>query len=317
MLMAETRNPIIVCAADDNYAMQLAVVIRSSLEYLSSDRVLTVFVVDGGIKKRNKTKILKSIDLERCSVTWLPATPELLGNVKISKHVSIATYFRILIPFLIPEDYQKVIYLDSDVIVKQDLGKLWDIDIADNYALAAQQSGIPYVSSPFGLSKYKEMGISADEKYFNAGVLVINLKKWRSENISNKVIEYLNKNREHVNFWDQDGLNAILVGKWKEIEPRWNQTPEVHRFSSWQETPFPEEVFNNLVNEPYIIHFASSSKPWNSRKYHPANSLFFKFVDMTAWSGWRFTTWKLVRNKLAKKVRTWNKIFSSPSMASL
>lgn len=149
--------------------------------------------------------------------------------------------------------------------------------MGENCILAAPDPFVPYVSSLAGLQDYKKLGIPANNKYFNSGVMVINLEKWRSENVSATVIEYLNKNQEFILFWDQEGLNAVLSNKWREIESKWN-----HLVTQ-------EDLCDDLLNSVYIIHFASHTKPWHSSYKLPAKDLFFQYLDMTPWSGWKPT----------------------------
>lgn len=303
---ADTSPIVVVLAADDNYAMQLSVVVCSVLRNFKSKRKLIFYIMDGGIRDFNKRRILKSSNLyqDRIEIKWLE-TKDRLSNekLKISGHVSISTYFRLLIPELLPQKYEKVIYLDSDLVVNHDISKLWDVEIGESYLLAVQDAGIPYVSSQYGLMNYEELGIPSHCKYFNAGVLVINVRKWRIGNIGKKVIDYLEKNRSYIRWWDQDGLNAILAGCWGELDPRWNQVPTIHEYPGWEESPFSEEVYKNVVRDPYIIHFAQAEKPWNSRRYHPANELFFEYVDMTAWKGWRFSIWRRLWRRMVRETK--------------
>lgn len=305
---------VVVCAADDGYAMPLAVVIRSALENLRGDRIITFFIIDGGISKKNKQKILKVSNSKQCTIKWLQPPDAILDKLTISGHIKVAAYYRIFIPDILPNNYSKAIYLDSDLIVQEDLGKLWDINIGENYLLAVQDLGIPYVSSTYGLKNYQELGIPAHYKYFNSGVLVLNLEKMRVESISTQIIQYLEENKEHIRWWDQDGLNAVLAGKWGELEPRWNQVPSFYIYS-WKDSPFSQEVFTNALKDPYIIHFASSNKPWNSIVAHPANDLFFHYVDMTPWIGWRFTIWKHITRKVMRKIQLYrqHKSFTKPA----
>ncbi|MBR8839335.1 MAG: glycosyltransferase family 8 protein [Stigonema ocellatum SAG 48.90 = DSM 106950] len=302
------KEPIhVVCAADDRYSMPLAVTLRSVLENLDSERSINFFIIDGGIKQHNKKRILKSLGSKLYTIEWLQPSTELLSKMVVSGHVKIASYFRLLMSHILPFQLQKVIYLDSDLIVLKNLDLLWDVDIGEAYLLACQDLGIPYVSDPYGLANYKELGIPADSKYFNAGVLVINLEKWRSENIGMKVIQYLEQNKDYIRWHDQDGLNAVLAGTWGELDPRWNQVPSIYlKYSSWKDSPFLEDVYKKLSHDPFIIHFASSNKPWNSRVYHPANYLFFQYLDLTVWSGWRYTIWRRAWNKIVKQAKQFN-----------
>jgi lipopolysaccharide biosynthesis glycosyltransferase len=297
---------VLVCAADDGYAMPLAVTIRSVIENLKGNRKVTLFVIDGGIKQSNKQKILRSIDPEKCNIEWIPAPHTLPKELPVSTgllpYLSIATYYRLLIPTLLSDQVKKAIYLDCDLVVNEDIEHLWDIDIGNYYLLAVQDSGTPYVSSfPFGLARYKELGIPSDAKYFNAGVLVLDLEKWRTHNISAKILEYLVKDREYLKSADQDGMNAILAGQWGELDPRWNQIPSIFSFSSWAESPFSEDVYNDVIHNPGIIHFATVAKPWNTFENHPFRYLFFHYLDMTDWAGWRLTIPKRLWRRLQRE----------------
>ena len=294
---------VLVCAADDAFAMPLAAMIRSVLYNSSPEMRILLYVMDGGITKRNKRKILNSWDLNRITVEWLTPDLSILNDLKVSDHISVATYFRILVPDIIPERSQKAIYLDCDLIVMGDIGQLWDADFNGSYLLAVQDMSAPYMCSstalrnyplcaPYlsadtALTNYQELGLSAECKYFNGGVLVLNLEKWREDNISKAVIDYLEGNKEHVRWWDQDGLNAVLAGQWSELDLRWNQMPHIYRYPSWEESPFDEDVYNQVISNPYIIHFATGSKPWHHDCSHPARDLFFHYLDMTDWAGWR------------------------------
>ena len=277
---------VLVCAADDNYSMPLAATLHSAIVNLKSDRNMTLFVIDGGISRANKRKILQTIRSPRVSLSWLQPKKALFKNVPTSQSITIAAYYRLVIPAILPQHLTKAIYLDSDLIVRGNLEELWNIDIEENYLLAVQDMGTPYVSSSRGLMNYEMLGIPADYKYFNSGVLVMNLKKWREDSISKKVFEYLDQNKEYVRWHDQDGLNAILAGKWGELDPRWNQLPYIFRYSSWSESYFPEDVYNGLIHDPHIVHFSTRDKPWKGDCNHPQKDLFFENIDMKIWSEW-------------------------------
>jgi len=150
-MLSQSEPIVIVCAADDNYAMPLAVTIRSIVVNLRSSREIIFFIIDGGIKEFNKNKIIKSLDT-RTRITWLQPTNDFISKqLKTSGHITLASYYRLLIPELLPIEYSKAIYLDCDLIVNEDIGKLWDIEIGEQYLLAAQGCSIPYVSSPNGV----------------------------------------------------------------------------------------------------------------------------------------------------------------------
>ncbi|MBD2292512.1 glycosyltransferase family 8 protein [Anabaena sphaerica FACHB-251] len=294
---------ILVCAADNNYAMPLAVTVRSALANFKSNRKIGLFILDGGISKSNKNKIIKSLKSEQVDISWIQIDETQLNNLVLTRHLTTTSYYRLLITQFLPPEFDKAIYLDTDMVVKGNLEELWNIPLEDNYVLAVQDDVELYISMSDGLRNYQDVGICPNHKYFNSGLLVINLEKWRSDNIGQKALEYIKQNREYVRN-DQDGLNAVLAGKWKEIHPRWNQMPRIYDYSSWQESPHPEDIYEELLHKPYIIHFTNSPKPWyaglKTECTHPKKDLFFQYLDMTYWSGWRDTFWRRLARKFMK-----------------
>jgi lipopolysaccharide biosynthesis glycosyltransferase len=318
----ESEPIVLVCAADDRYAMPLAVMARSALENIRSDRKVNLFIVDAGIKEVNKRKVLKSLDSGRCEVVFLPK-PELLikdieaahnycvmEEIQAKTHLSMAAYYRLLIAELLPEYIERAIYLDCDLVVKGNLEDLWNIDFEDNYILGVPDMWIHSVSARNGLLNYRELGIEPNTKYFNSGVMVINVRKWRTEEVFDRMVNYFKENKRYIRFHDQDILNAVFAGNWGELDPRWNVTPGIYEYSSWKESPYSEDLYTQLFHNPYIIHFAAAEKPWNS---HDAllKEHFFHYVDTTAWAGWRFTPWRQLQMKLAYKFKKLKTIISN------
>jgi lipopolysaccharide biosynthesis glycosyltransferase len=304
-LSSSEHDPIVlVCAADDNYAMPLAVTLRSAIEHLGAKRKLSIFIIDGGIEADNKRKIAISLHSDKvANLTWLNPSENLITDVEVSSYYTKAIFYRLLIPELLPE-YPKAIYLDSDVVVNADLGNLWDVEIGDHYLLAARDLYFPTILSTSCKKFLQSTGLMIN-KFFNSGVLSINLEKWRLEKTGIEVVKCISQHK----LLDQEGLNIVLKDKWQEINPQWNQTCGIYECESWGKSPFTEEIFTNIVNNPFIIHFTSANKPWNSIGRHPAQPLFYYYLDLTAWSGWRFTQWNRIQRRLNREAnRIWQKI---------
>lgn len=321
----ENEPIVVVCAADNNYAMPLAVTMRSAIENLKSNRKILFYIIDGGITNLNKQKILKSLILGKCEVEFVSISDSLLRDIEEAhqsmklenktvikaNYVSIASFYRLIIPELLPKHVEKVIYLDCDLVVKGDLEELWNADLGENYVLAVQDTWIPYVSSATAKLDYTELGIDPDSKYFNAGVLVINLRKWRADEISAKAINYFIENLGYIGWYDQGLLNALLVDQWGQLNPRWNfNATSFYDYSSlnylsWKDSEclLSEDIYKELVRHPYIVHFVSDKKPWTSR-HCPRKEDFFQYIDLTAWSGWRLTLWRRLWRRLVDEAKT-------------
>jgi len=293
----------VVLAADDRFAMPLAVTVRSLAECLQPGRALRLFVIDGGISDANRQKLIQSWPASIKEVNWINAPTDLLTGLDVKGHVTVATYFRILIPELLPADVQRVLYLDADLLVRSDVTQLWEMDFGDRLCLAVQDLAAPYVNSlipslqskhpqlaagqPCPIRNYRDLGLAADLPYFNGGVLMIDLARWRAENLSTQFVNCLRDNAEDLLWWDQYALNVVLAGKAKMVDPRWNQGETVYRFESWEESHLDQLSFEQVRNDPYIVHFTSTFKPWHFFTKHPYRQAWFEVLDRTEWRGWR------------------------------
>lgn len=268
----------VACAADENYAMPLTIMLKSLEE--NASREINIFILDGGISKDSKIKIEKSLEN---TVQFIN-----IENYKFEfKHkleIAQSTYYRLLLPDIL-ESCQKVIYIDCDMLVLNDIYELWNVPL-DTYALGAvadMSSRARLVSSELGLPSYKILGIPETNLYFNAGLLIFNLVKWRTKHISHSVFEYL-KNYEELVLWhDQDGLNAILWNDWMQLDSRWNVMSDFFEVRSWNKSVFTKDVFWKIKRSPYAVHFSGISKPWERECTHPYTTFFRRYYAMTEW----------------------------------
>jgi lipopolysaccharide biosynthesis glycosyltransferase len=312
-MKTHTLNPhqiVVVCSADENYAMPMTATVRSALSNLKNKRSkILLFVLDGGIKAPTKRKVEASLQSAQIEIHWLMPDQAKVKGLPESKYITIASYYRLLMAELLPQELDKAIYLDSDMIVLGDLQELWDMELAD-YSVLAVSNGNK-IETAGGLRNYKELGLNPESTYFNAGLLVVNLRKWRDDNIGFKFLEFIEKNRSIIQEHDQDALNAVLEGKWGELNPRWNQLPQIHTvFSSWESSPFSDpETYHAVRNDPLIIHYAGA-KPWHLTCNHPAVDIFEQYLDQTAWAGTRDTQLKRAQRKLKRAFRQARKLVS-------
>ena len=308
------RDPIVVLAADENFAIPLAVTIRSALENLAPDRLLRIFILDGGIRDATKQRLLRSWPADRYHLEWIRVDASALENLPVSGHINVLSYYRLLVPRVLPADVQRVIYLDADLIVRSDLGTLWDCDFAGNLCLAAQDVSAPYLDAALMLPNYQQcalylssanpvpnfrgLGLAADAMYFNAGVMLIDLDACRNADVTRECLECLEKYREHVLWWDQYALNIVLAGRWGALDVRWNQGAHAFRYPSWEQSPLNRQTFEQLRAAPFIVHFTTRDKPWLPLCRHPFRREFFEYLNRTSWAGWHPSRLKLMAELL-------------------
>jgi lipopolysaccharide biosynthesis glycosyltransferase len=294
---------VLVTAADEGYAVPLAVTIRSALDHLAADRRIRLFVLDGGLRPETKSRLLWSWLDERLTVQWISPDIELVRDLPVSDHVTIVAYVRLLMPSLLPKDVTRVIYLDADMLIRRDLGQLWNEEQGEHPLLAVQDYAAPYFDAPaampafescrrylaanWPIANFRELGLPGDAKYFNSGLLVIDLAKWRRERYAEQVLDCLRNNRQHVLWWDQYALNAVFAGKWRALDHRWNQGAHIFVYPNWRNSPFDRESFTRLRYDPWIVHFCSPSKPWHYFCPHPSTREFHRCLRHTLWNDWR------------------------------
>jgi lipopolysaccharide biosynthesis glycosyltransferase len=177
---------VVVCASDNNYAMPLAVTMRSAIENLNPAYRILFYIIDGGISISNKRKILRSLIPNKCEVEFIQIPDSLIKDVTeahelvekdIDKskpaYISIASFYRLLIPELLPKHIDKAMYLDCDLVIKKDLSELWQTEFGEHHILAVRDAWIPNISSFEGKLNYQVLGIDPTAPYFNAGVLLM------------------------------------------------------------------------------------------------------------------------------------------------
>lgn len=195
-----------------------------------------------------------------------------LYSLKVDKHASIVNYFRLLLPTIIPNEIEKILYLDSDLIVVGSLDEIWEIDLK-NYSIAAIENLDKFCSTNLRL------GIPINKKCFNSGVMLCNLKKWRQIQLSEKTLSFIRNNSEIIEFWDQDGLNKILEDDWLEIDMKWNMQHGLFFDSNYA------LLFKDQLSDPKIIHFTGDGlKPWQIASKHPYTKVFKDSYNQTPWA---------------------------------
>ena len=260
--------------------MPLAVMLRSVITNLDSRRVLKVYIVDSGIDPGTRSRISASLP-ERVTLQWL--VPERTGFVDLPLwgRMTIATYDKLTIGRWLPKSEERALWLDCDLLALCDLSRLWETPQGRYVVLATQDILVPTVGARFGLACHRELGIGADAEYFNAGIMLIDVARWRSEDIAARALTYLRRYRHRVYFWDQEALNASLVGKWTKLDPRWNWSPRSGPIT------FNDPGFGGAEKSPWIVHFTGSLKPWIFEGRSAPYELFYRYLDSTAWAGWR------------------------------
>ncbi len=245
-------KPICVFASDAAFAMPLATALRSIVETNRRFWPMEFYILAGGMPEETREKISRSLPNESASINWITVDPSQFSRFVEHGRGACAygmAYARLLIPYLLPESTERVLYLDPDILVMDDLMPLWETDLDGAVVGAVADACLP---GALERGAVRPEQVPQVEDYFNSGVLLINLPLWRERKISEKAMQYLEANPLPL-YADQDALNAVCDRLWRKLEPRWN----------YQEHLRTRIAKIEPSKRPGIVHFVTRVKPWD------------------------------------------------------
>lgn len=252
-------NRINICiACDDNYSKYAGVVIASVLAN-AEDENLCFYILDSEISDENKASINSLKEIHPCEINFVKIDNALFDDyakVKTNQYISIATYYRLKLSELLP-DVDRVIYLDCDVVVNRSLKELFNSDL-EGLAIG-------------GVTDINKRMVRKNPNYVNAGMLVMDLKTIREQNIEPKFLEWTKEHIDTIKMGDQEIINEVLKGRIKLLKENWNV----------QSSNFVNR--SSYTHEPYIIHFVSKRKPWHFGSFSYHKDYYFKYLELTPW----------------------------------
>ena len=236
---------------DDGYAPYLHVALISLIKNASKDRKYKIIVVYQELNEENRNNLAKLVeDYPNFEMEFkfmkqsLDMITDRIENRLRSDYFTMTIYFRIFIPDMYPE-YDKAIYIDSDIIVPGDISELYDTDMHDNLIGVVTDGSVNDVPE---LQRYmtESLGLKLGD-YFNSGMLLMNMKELRNVHLAEHFLYLLNKYHFDCVAPDQDYLNSMCYGKIEYLDSCWDAMPNRNK---------PE------IENPKIIHYNLFDKPW-------------------------------------------------------
>ena len=286
----------LILSSDNNYAPLLGVAIYTILKnnrsylYKTPNNKIIFHILDMNISENNKNLMRDMVEKSGAEIYFIDTSDihQYLEKTIKLKVRSIATYYRLFLSSLLDASIDKAIYLDCDSMVNDTLEELWDTDIS-GYDIAG-------VLDIISAKNKKCIGLKEEEPYFNAGMLLINLKKWRKDNIEQKMIDFVQQHDGKVCYHDQGTINGVCVNK-KILHPRYNamtpffvmtlkQLKHYHSLKNY----YTEKELLEARKKPVFIHFTPylTDRPWVKGNLHPLRKLYQKQMAETPWKGTQF-----------------------------
>jgi lipopolysaccharide biosynthesis glycosyltransferase len=285
--MCTTRMSI-VFASSKGYVEHLAVAMYSLFEN-NQELPMDVYVLNADIDPDTWGELEKTAEQFGSHLIDLKVLDRDFDHLVLSHHFTKETYYRLLIPEKI--NVSKALYLDVDIVVTGSISGLYNMNVDDFYLAAANTPG--FVA-------HEDLEMPDGAKYFNAGVMLINVARWRQEHLKERVIDLVRSKPWAIQFADQCGLNSIVDGRWIELHPKFNLQSFFFEVGIDPYLPFfPNGELTAAIHSPVIVHYSGSSKPWHFGYQHPYRNLYWKYLRKTPFN--HLFSRDLTITKLAKR----------------
>ena len=234
---------------DQNYVTLFYVLLTSVFSNNKENKII-IHAIATGVDNIERKNIIDFVNENKGEIFFYEFDKEQASDLtlKQGKHLTAATYYRLYLPAMVPENIEKLLYLDTDIVVIGNLAPLYNTALKGLPAAA-----VNYVDN----DPRPELNIHTIGEYFNAGVILISLREWKEQDISEKTIEFVQKYPERCRLNDQDGLNAVLVNNYHKLDLKYNVTL----------SEIPENLgrskYDAFLGDKVIIHYTRGGhKPW-------------------------------------------------------
>lgn len=257
----------IVFGIDNDFFRPLGILMTSILLNNPKDKI-TFHIITKYINKSNQQLLNKFSSTNNIAIYIYIIDEYYFAKLPTTSYISQATYNRFLIPLILQNITSTVLYLDADIICLNSITNLKNIDLT-KYTAAVVTESNSYVAE----QQIKALQLKSN-KYFNAGMLYININNWIKNNINTKLIKLMNSNQKFA-FNDQDMLNIVLENDCKYIDNIFNYTFDV-RYK-------PNRYIYTIPDNTVFLHYVGRFKPWQEWCMHPLREKFREIAKMSLW----------------------------------
>ncbi len=272
----------IAYACDDNYIAHTGTSIYSLLDNNREANEIIIYLISVNISESNIQEIKKIVNQFNRTLKVI-AFKELCPDLKLAstgRHIE-TVYAKLFFGNI--QKIDKIIYLDSDVIINDSLEEMWNIDLGDNY---------------FGLVKtitkhsVKNLGLKEADSFYNDGVAIVNSKKLREDNMQEKFLKFIAKYNGNPPVLSEGTINVVCFNSIKTIHPKFNFASSFLMYNneglkvlSCEKEYYPDEIIDEARKNPVVIHYLAGwfLRPWEKNCTHPLKNKYYKYKQYTIW----------------------------------
>jgi len=259
----------IAVSIDRNYVQPLGVMLNSLL--VNTRRDVHIYLLHSDLAEEHVAMFDTLISQhDHAAIDYHQIKSKEIDGFSGHGHITNVTYYRFLLPQIMPTSEDKVIYLDPDLVVLSDIEMLWDVELGDAFLAA-----VPVLTAP------REKILAKGDAYFNAGVMLINLSQWREHDVMGRSLETAVSLVDYIELADQDILNVIARHRWDKLPLCWNKRPDFYLNKG--SSIYSRDEIETARKDIGIIHFTGPIKPWHYACSHPQRGLYLKYRKGTPW----------------------------------
>jgi lipopolysaccharide biosynthesis glycosyltransferase len=271
--MNKNDNIILTMNCDNDYIVLMAALLKSIEIHHKTAEHIEVYLAGDNITESSKKMMLDSVDHHMFTIHWKTIKEVIPPGMALpyDRNLYPATvYMRVFMPYIIPKEVKKLLYMDVDMIILEDISNLWNTDISDYVLAAVVDCRVTTLDNDWGgVLNYKELGLDGKYPYVNSGLQLMNTQKYRDEHMAERIIAAINDNAKFAKYAEQYALNTILPAiQWLRLDDKWNH--------------FSTEEY---VASHGIIHYISR-KPihttYQGKQIY--KDLFYTYLNQTKWA---------------------------------
>lgn len=265
--VSEFRKIHVALSFDQGYVTPFYVLLTSILRHNVPTNV-ALHVIATGLSESELRRIEEFVVQQGAAIQFYS-----LGDADVSKFVlpddtylSVAIYYRLFFPFLVPDGVKRLLYIDTDTLVVGNLQPAFELNLGSYPVGAVTDTDMPVRS---------DLGIESVADYFNSGVLLIDIQRWKEQQISEKALAIIQEQPERIKGYpDQDALNMVLQHNWYKLPSSYNL------MRLYVPNEVPRRRFKEFLSAQYIIHY-NGKKPWYNNCEHRLRHVFQEYQRLS------------------------------------
>ena len=278
----------ILYASNDGYAPFLGISLFSLLINNKDAGDINIYVLSNNISNDKRMHLEKMVGEFERNIFFIDISDleKKFGFQINSNGYNITTFARLFLDDLLPCEVEKVLYLDSDIIICNTIKDFWNVDVEDCLLAAVPEVYMPH-------DKKAHIGLEKDDIYYNAGVLLINRKRWKKENLKDYFLKYYQEMGGSLLYNDQDIINHCCKNRIVSVHPKYNFEPNVYYFPYFYLKRINRHYFagskkeyKEMIKNPTTIHFLGDERPWVKGNKNPYSEFFYFYQKESGWDNY-------------------------------